>query len=184
MDRRLAAKDKHNVVTMALFLLIHWFHAFVLTLLGLLALGWYSDFGAVAFAVTTVVATVFSGVYFALVERAAGFLLGMGPQFCSIYDPYFWRQERAWKLESPRLYGGTPFKNVLLRIAGARIGKRVFDDGCIVTDKTLVTIGDDCTLSEGSEIQCHSLEDGTFKADYTALGSDCTLAPGPSSTTG
>ena len=50
-------------------------------------------------------------------------------------------------------------------------------------DKTLVTVGDDCTLGVGSEIQCHSLEDGTFKSDYSTLGSCCTLAPGPSFTT-
>ena len=39
-----------------------------------------------------------------------------------------------------------------------------------------MTIGDECTLSAGSVIQCHSMEDGIFKADYTVVLEDgCTL---------
>ncbi len=30
----------------------------------------------------------------------------------------------------------------------------------------------------GSELQSHSLEDGTFKSGHIALGADCTLDPG------
>ena len=50
---------------------------------------------------------------------------------------------------------------------GVRIGRRVFDDGCAMPEKTLVTIGDDAILNAGSIIQCHSLEDGVFKSDRT-----------------
>ena len=46
-----------------------------------------------------------------------------------------------------------------------------------------MTIGDHCTLNAGSVIQCHSMEDGIFKADYTVLEDGCTSAPEPSSTT-
>jgi acetyltransferase-like isoleucine patch superfamily enzyme len=42
-------------------------------------------------------------------------------------------------------------------------------------ERALVTIGDDNTLNEMSEIQCHSQEDGTFKTDYSTLGSNVTL---------
>ena len=112
-----------------------------------------------------------------LIERAANGFRDLTPQFCSIYDPYFWRHERLWKLQAPWRYDGTPFKNVLWRMGGARIGRRLFDDGCTMTEKALVTIGDDCTLADRSEIHCHSLEDGTFKSDYAALGNGCTLAP-------
>ena len=51
-----------------------------------------------------------------------------------------------------------------------RIGRRVFDDGCSIPEKTLVTIGDDAVLNAGSLIQCHSLEDGSFKSDHTVIG--------------
>jgi carbonic anhydrase/acetyltransferase-like protein (isoleucine patch superfamily) len=60
---------------------------------------------------------------------------------------------------------------------GVRIGRRVFDDGCSIPEKTLVTIGDDAILNAGSIIQCHSLEDGAFKSGHTVLGAGVTLGP-------
>jgi non-ribosomal peptide synthetase-like protein len=44
-----------------------------------------------------------------------------------------------------------------------------------MTERSLVTVGDDCTLNEASTIQCHSQEDGTFKSDYSILGCNVTL---------
>lgn len=67
---------------------------------------------------------------------------------------------------------------MIWRLLGVRIGRRVFDDGCYLTERTLAAIGDDCTLSAGSKIQCHSQEDGTFKSDRTTLGAGCTLGVG------
>jgi non-ribosomal peptide synthetase-like protein len=64
---------------------------------------------------------------------------------------------------------------MIWRLLGVRMGSRVFDDGCAIVEKSLVTIGDDCTLNAGAGIQCHSLEDGTFKSDYTTIGSGSTL---------
>ena len=61
---------------------------------------------------------------------------------------------------------GTPFKNILSRLHGVRIGKLVFDDGCAMPERTLVTIGDHCTLNAGSMVQGHSQEDGAFKSDH------------------
>lgn len=56
----------------------------------------------------------------------------------------------------------------------ARVGHRLFDDGCDMPEKSMVTIGDDCVLNSNSSIQCHSLEDGTFKSGRITLGSGCT----------
>ena len=58
---------------------------------------------------------------------------------------------------------------------GARIGRRVFDDGGCMTERTFTTIGDDCTLNAGSILQCHSQEDGGFKSDHIVIGAGCTL---------
>ena len=66
----------------------------------------------------------------------------------------------------------------MLRLLGVRLGRRVFDDGCALPERTLVTIGDDCTLNAGSIIQCHSQEDGAFKSDYITIGSGCTIGVG------
>lgn len=41
-----------------------------------------------------------------------------------------------------------------------------------------MTIGDYCTLGTGSTIQCHSIEDGIFKAGYTVSEDGCTLGTG------
>ena len=70
---------------------------------------------------------------------------------------------------------GTPFKALTWRLLGVRIGRRVFDDGCAIVEKTLATVGDDCTLNMRSILQPHSQEDGTFKSDRIVVGSGCTL---------
>jgi non-ribosomal peptide synthetase-like protein len=113
-----------------------------------------------------------------LLERAATGFRALTPRFCSIYDSYFWKHERFWKMFAPNPFNGTPFKVVIWRLLGVRIGSRVFDDGCAIVEKTLVTIGADCMLNAGSVIQCHSLEDGTFKSDYIRIGKGCTLGTG------
>ncbi|MEU0057887.1 phosphopantetheine-binding protein [Streptomyces sp. NPDC006334] len=98
-----------------------------------------------------------------------------------VLSPRFWRQERYWKVPSGtylRIFNGTPYKNLVWRLLGVRLGRRVFDDGCYLTERSLVTLGDACTLNAGTVVQCHSQEDGTFKSDRSALGSRCTLGVG------
>ena len=73
---------------------------------------------------------------------------------------------------------GTPLKGLAWRLHGVNIGARVFDDGCGMTERTMVAIGDDCTLNIGSIIQPHSQEDGGFKSDRIELGAGCTLGVG------
>jgi serine acetyltransferase len=97
------------------------------------------------------------------------------PQYCSIYDPYFWRHERLWKLLALAPLNGTPFKPLIWRMMGAKVGKRLYDAGMNMPEKTLVTIGDDCTFNEGVHIQGHSMEDGTFKSGYVVIGNRCSV---------
>ncbi|MCQ0013134.1 hypothetical protein LUX39_04195 [Actinomadura madurae] len=173
--RRLAAKNRHNLTTMGLFLLVKWFGSTVVITLWLLAEEVPQGRRALGI-VAAVLATLLFGVgYAVLVERAVTRFRPLSPQLCSIYDPYFRWHERLWKLGAPAPFSGTPFKNLIWRLLGVRIGHRVFDDGCAVPEKTLVTIGDDATLNAGSVIQCHSLEEGIFKSDRTTVGAGCTL---------
>ena len=131
------------------------------------------------FALALVLAHIVSTGFHVLVERASTLFQALQPQQCSIYDPYFWYYERYWKLSVPRshlaMFDGTPFKSFIWRLLGVRIGKRVFDDGCYISEKTMVAIGDGCTLNSGSIIQSHSQEDGGFKSDYITIGAGCTL---------
>jgi non-ribosomal peptide synthetase-like protein len=76
-----------------------------------------------------------------------------------------------------RLFAGTPFKSLIWRLAGARIGRKVYDGGCIMTDRTLVEIGDYANLNEVSVLQAHSLEEGVFKSQHVRIGKACTLGP-------
>ncbi|MFI8992496.1 Pls/PosA family non-ribosomal peptide synthetase [Streptomyces sp. NPDC053542] len=178
--RRLAAKNRHNITTMGIFLFLRWVHVFVLTVLAVAAIELYGVAEQLLIAAYMVLSIAFTGAYFALVERVILRFRPLRPQLCSIYEPYFWWHERLWKVPDTHfnVYNGTPFKNLLWRLMGVRIGRRVFDDGCYITERTLTAIGDDATLNMGAKIQCHSQEDGTFKSDHSTIGAGCTLGIG------
>src|SRR5690606_9528851 len=166
LAERLRLKNRSNIGTMGLFLASRY---------GLLAteaaLGHLIWFGLglrppfwMALSVMLMLAVAIGWVV--LWERAA---IGFGrlqPQYCSIYDRYFWRHERYWKLMAndmlPPLYG-TPFVSLAWRGLGVKVGRNLFDDGCGIVERTLTAIGDNCTLNFMTTIQPHSLEEGTFK---------------------
>ncbi|GAA4032091.1 non-ribosomal peptide synthetase [Arthrobacter methylotrophus] len=181
LRRRLPAKNRHNAVTVALYLLARWVELYVILLAAWATQTLLPNAGGIgalaglgAMIVTTSVLTI-------LVERAS---LGFGrlaPVLCSIYEVPFWRHERFWKLSAGgvvQMFNGTPFKPVIWRLLGVRMGKKVFDDGCGIPERTLVTIGDHCTLNANSVVQCHSMEDGAFKLDAISVGTGCTLGVG------
>lgn len=181
--RRLAAKNRYNLRTIGLFLFVRWLHSFLLTVLGFAAFAVYGTHGIAAGALvgaSLVVGLVLTAGYYVLVERLITRFRSLVPQLVSIYDPHFWWQERLWKVPVDFLvvFNGTPFKNLLWRLLGVRIGRRVFDDGVSITERTLTTIGDDCTLGAHSKIQAHSQEDGTYKSDHIVLGRGVTLGTG------
>jgi non-ribosomal peptide synthetase-like protein len=180
LHRNLAAKNRYNLRSMGVFLLLRWFYFFVLTVVALANVEVYDSLEHVAIVAFLVFSMVFTPLYFVLVERAILAFRGLRPQLCSIYDPYFWWHERLWKVPDEYLdvFNGTPFKNVIWRLLGVRLGSRVFDDGCYLTERMLTVIGNDCTLNAGSKIQCHSQEDGTFKSDHSTIGNGCTLGVG------
>ncbi|POX48118.1 Pls/PosA family non-ribosomal peptide synthetase [Streptomyces sp. Ru72] len=180
LRRRLAAKNRYNLRSMALFLFLRWLHTFVLTAIAIASVDLYGVLGYVVISGYLALTLAFTAGYYVLVERCITLFRPLRPRLCSIYDPYFWWHERLWKVPSEYLnvFNGTPFKNVIWRLSGVRIGRRVFDDGCYVTERQLTAIGDDCTLNAGSKIQCHSQEDGTFKSDHSTLGAGCTLGVG------
>jgi non-ribosomal peptide synthetase-like protein len=178
LRRGLAAKNRYNLRTMGIFLFTRWMAVFLNALLYLAALDLYDVLphvvGAVFFALSVVVAAV----YFTVVERCLTALHPIRPTICSIYHRNFWSVERLWKLHPIHYlhaFDGTPFKNVLWRLMGVRMGRRVFDDGTHIPEPTLTAIGDEAVLNYRSKIQCHSQEDGTFKSDRTTIGAGCTI---------
>jgi acetyltransferase-like isoleucine patch superfamily enzyme len=98
------------------------------------------------------------------------------PQSCSIYDDYYWKHERFWKLSEVfylDLFSGTPFKGMVWRLLGVKVGRKLFDDGSGIPEKTLVTIGDGCTI--GCNAFVHY---GIEMEDNVALGPDSFLMKG------
>jgi non-ribosomal peptide synthetase-like protein len=181
LRRRLRAKNWYNLRTMGVFLLGRWLHVFLVTVLALAAFDAYGGYGQIEMGALFALSVLITPVYFVLVERGMRGFRRLEPKYCSIYDPYFWRHERLWKVPGEaylKMFDGTPFKNLIWRGLGVKIGKRVFDDGCYLTERTLTTIGNDVMLNAGSKVQCHSQEDGTFKSDRTTIGAGCTIGVG------
>jgi non-ribosomal peptide synthetase-like protein len=181
LRRGLAAKNRYNLRTIGLFFFTRWVGVFLFALLYLAGIELYDVLPHVVSAVLFALSIVITAVYFSLVHRCVEALRPLQPTICSIYHRDFWSAERLWKahpIHYLHAFDGTPFKNVLWRLMGVRIGRRVFDDGAVVEDPSLTAIGDESVLNYRSKIQCHSLEDGTFKCDRITIGARCTLGVG------
>jgi non-ribosomal peptide synthetase-like protein len=179
--RRLAAKNRHNLVTVVLHLLGRWLFAFVLTVILASVVNLQHSFGPFAVALLpAVVLLPFTLLYSVLMERAGRGFRPLQPAYCSIYELVFWRVERFFKNTAGAhvVLNGTPFKSAIWRLLGVRLGSRLYDDGCGLAEKNMVAIGDDVTLNAGSNLQCHSQEDYAFKSDRITIGSGCTVGVG------
>ena len=77
-----------------------------------------------------------------------------------------------------RLFSGTPFRTMMFRAMGMKIGRKVFDCGRSITERTLTEVGDYANINEGAVLQAHSLEEGVFKSDYVRMGNGCSIGPG------
>jgi len=178
---RLRQKNKYNFVTAVLFLMSRWLSVFAALVLWTAALVGYDRFGVFALLAATAAITAAYLVFFVVIERASLHFGRLAPKIASIYDPYFWFHERHWKLsESPitGLFSGTPFRVLLLRALGMKVGVKVFDCSRSITERTLTQVGDYANLNEGCVLQAHSLEEGVFKSDHIRLGNGCSVGPG------
>ena len=180
-QRRLAAKNRHNAATMGLHQLVRYLYVVGLVLVAFdpFGIGNLPDWAATAALI--VLDLAFTVAYFVLVEHAVLGFRPLQPRVCSMYEAAFWRHERFWKVPSLvylQIFNGTPFKSVVWRLLGVRIGRRVFDDGCYIVERTMVTVGSEATLNAGSVVQGHSLEERTFKSDRISIGDGCTVGTG------
>jgi non-ribosomal peptide synthetase-like protein len=166
------------MVTMALHLLVDYLLVLGLILIAASPLGATGTAQWAATVASTVLELAFTLGLFVLAERAVTGFRDLKPRYCSIYQVEFWRHERFWKVAPTnhvRIFDGTPFKSVMWRLLGVPVGRRVFDDGVTITERTLVRIGSESTFSMGASLQSHTLEDGTFKSDLITIGSRCTV---------
>jgi non-ribosomal peptide synthetase-like protein len=177
--RRLRAKNRYNLVTAILLLLHNWFLFYAETLCAVAAVLYFPRFGMGSIFASSAVAALVALFWLWFVERAA---LGFGrlaPKIALVLEPYFWFHERHWKLTGLWLvesaFAGTPFKNLISRLQGVRLGRKVFDDGGHFDEYSLIEIGDYTNVNAECVIQPHSLEEAVFKSDYVKIGTGCTL---------
>ena len=179
--RRLVRKTGFNIASMLGLIASRWLVVFLAVYL----FGWtaavYGVNDAPPMIAAAALVSLLSIAVFILVERAS---LGFGrlsPEIATVYDPAFWRVERHWKLSDSPLataLAGTPMRNAVSRLLGVKVGKRVFDDGCTLSERTLVDIGDEANLNEGALVQAHSLEEGVFKSDHVRIGAGASIGVG------
>jgi non-ribosomal peptide synthetase-like protein len=182
LRRSLAEKNRFNLRTIGIFLFTRWVGVFLITIIDLAALElFYGVLAHTIMAALFALSAVVAALYYALVEGAFEALSPPPPAICSIYDRRFWWVERIWKLHPfhfLHIFDGTPFKSMIWRLIGVRMGRRVFDDGVYISEPTLTTVGDECVLNQRSKIQCESQEDGTYKSGRATIGAGCTIGVG------
>ncbi|WP_236826946.1 MULTISPECIES: Pls/PosA family non-ribosomal peptide synthetase [unclassified Blastococcus] len=175
----LRRKNRYNLRTILLFLLARWSNLFLVLGATLVAAELYPRFGSVVFAASTVLALLLTTAWGVFLERLSTRFRPLRPRTVSIYDPYFWWHERFWKMHAhPEVFNGTPVKGLIWRLLGVRGARRLFDDGCGMPERSLVTLGDGCTLNAGATVQGHSQEDSAFKSGAITLGAGCTVGVG------
>jgi non-ribosomal peptide synthetase-like protein len=141
--------------------------------------GW-RDLPAMALAVGAVLAVAV--MTHVLVERASTGFRHLKPLVATTHEPAFWRIERYWKLSgagsASSLFAGTPMRAMILRWLGVRVGRKIFDDGGVYSERTLLEIGDGANINLGVMLQAHSLEEGVFKSDAIRVGAGVSLGVG------
>jgi serine acetyltransferase len=76
------------------------------------------------------------------------------------------------------LFRGSPVWTAYLRLAGARIGRRVYVNSLAVTDYNLLELGDDVVIGDGAHLSGHTVEGGVVKTAPLRLGRNVTIGLG------
>jgi len=179
-EARLTAKNHFNFRTALLHLGSQWTLLAGLALIGYLCSALFGSLGWWCVGVAAALAPLYGLVHGIIVERWSTVGIRFEPHNCTIHQPHFWWIERHWKLGETLLkhaMPGTPFRPMILRLLGLKVGAKLFEDGSVIPEKPLVEIGDNVCINAGCSIQGHSLEDGLFKSDRITIGNGCTIGP-------
>ena len=76
------------------------------------------------------------------------------------------------------LFRGSPVWTVYLRLAGARLGRRVYVNTLALTDYNLLEFGDDVVIGDAVHLSGHTVEGGLVKTAPVRLGNDVTVGLG------
>jgi non-ribosomal peptide synthetase-like protein len=178
---RLRRKNMYNFVTALIFIASQWVVVAAALMLARVAIANIDHFGTFVFFGASVADIGLNMAFLIVLERAIMSFKRLKPRLASIYDPYFWWHERHWKLNAfpiLTMFAGTPFRGMLLRVMGMKVGAKLFDCSLGIPERSLTEVGDYTNLNEGCVLQAHSLEEGVFKSDYIRLGNRCSVGPG------
>ncbi|MER7679403.1 Pls/PosA family non-ribosomal peptide synthetase [Streptomyces sp. NPDC096934] len=75
------------------------------------------------------------------------------------------------------LLTGTPWMGTVLRLFGARIGRRSWIATTFMTEFDLVHVGDDVAVGEFTSLQTHLFEDRVMKMDRVTVDADASIGP-------
>jgi len=76
------------------------------------------------------------------------------------------------------LFRGTPLWTLHLRLAGARLGRRVYVNSLAVSDYNLLECGDDVVIGGSAHVAGHTVEGGVVKTARVRLGDRVTIGIG------
>ena len=82
------------------------------------------------------------------------------------------------RLVAGTLFRGTPLWSVHLRLAGARLGHRVYVNSLAVSDYNLLECGDDVVIGGSAHVAGHTVEHGVVKTARVRLGDRVTIGIG------
>ncbi len=127
-----------------------------------------------------------SGLVLTLLVAAGKWLL-IGcyrPRVRPMWSSFVWRSELVTALYEnvvvPWLLArltGTPFMAPVLRLFGARIGRRCYLETTFLTEFDLVKVGDDCAIGQACSLQTHLFEDRVMKMSRLQIGNRCSIGP-------
>ena len=143
LSRRLRAKTRHNAVTILLHLLVLWFLLLAAVVALLAAVDLYSLIGPWVLPAAGLAMLLLTLGTLVLVERAAdGVPAAATTSLLDLRAVLLARTSGSGSSRRPAsssMFNGTPLKGLIWRLLGVRIGRRVFDDGCSIPEKSLVT---------------------------------------------
>jgi hypothetical protein len=76
------------------------------------------------------------------------------------------------------LFRGTPIWTAYLRLAGARLGRRVYVNSLALSDYNLLDFGDDVVIGADVHLSGHTVEGGIVKTGTVRLGRNVTIGVG------
>jgi non-ribosomal peptide synthetase-like protein len=141
---------------------------------------------------TLLLAVALPALYLGMAMLLLGLVVGLKwlivgryrPRVEPLWSHFVWRTELITALyESVMAPGflsaftGTPFLPPLLRLFGAKIGKRVYLETTYLTEFDLVRIGDDAQVGGATSLQTHLFEDRVMKMSTLSIGAECSVGP-------